>query len=52
MPKAKPVSLWPLSFDEAITAILKVEPQRVGINKKTKANPKKKGKAKARISGQ
>jgi hypothetical protein len=46
MPKAKPVSLFPLTFDEAITAILKVDPQRVGIKKKTKAMPKKKnGKA-------
>lgn len=28
MPKAKPVSLWPLSFEEAITAIIRADPQR------------------------
>ena len=29
MPKAKPVSLWPLSFEEAITAIIRADPQRI-----------------------
>lgn len=28
MPKAKPVSLFPLSFEEAITAIIRADPQR------------------------
>lgn len=27
MPKAKPVSLYPLSFDEALTMILKAPPK-------------------------
>lgn len=27
MPKAKPVSLFPLSFDEALTMILKAPPK-------------------------
>jgi hypothetical protein len=40
MPKAKPVSLHPLSFEEAIKAIMHVDPQRVRIEKKQK--PKKK----------
>lgn len=28
MPKAKPVSLHPLSFDEAISALMKVDPHK------------------------
>lgn len=28
MPKAKPVSLHPLSFDEAIKALIKVSPEK------------------------
>lgn len=28
MPKAKPVSLHPLSFDEAISALMKVDPKK------------------------
>jgi hypothetical protein len=43
MPKAKPISLHPLSFEEAIKAILKVEPQRAGTTRKSSA--KKKGKS-------
>lgn len=35
MPKAKPVSLYPLSFDEAITGLIRVNPEKVGLNKKT-----------------
>ncbi len=30
MPKAKPVSLHPLSFDEAIKAIIRVDPEKAG----------------------
>jgi hypothetical protein len=37
MPKAKPVSLHPLTFDEAIIAIINVDPGRVGIATKTTA---------------
>jgi hypothetical protein len=40
MPKAKPVSLWPLSFEEAITAIIRADPQRV----ETVKTPRKKTK--------
>lgn len=29
MPKAKPVSLWPLTFDEAITALIRADPGRI-----------------------
>ena len=34
MPKAKPVSLYPLTFDEAIKAIISVDPEKVGITSK------------------
>lgn len=37
MPKAKPVSLYPLTFDQAIDALIKVKPQRL-----TKAKRKRK----------
>jgi hypothetical protein len=39
MPKAKPISLHPLSFDEAIKALTKTTSQS---EKKTKTNKKKK----------
>jgi hypothetical protein len=42
MPKAKPVSLWPLSFEEAITAIIRADPQRIEMVK----TPRKKAKQK------
>jgi len=44
MPKAKPVSLYPLTFDEAIKALIRVDPQRVGLGSKRtrKQVPKKK----------
>ena len=37
MPKAKPISLHPLSFDEAITMLLKAKPKP-----KPKPKPQKK----------
>lgn len=40
MPKAKPVSLWPLSFEEAITAIIRADPQRVKTVKAPRKAPK------------
>jgi len=46
MPKAKPVSLHPLVFDEAIAALIRVDPQRVGLGSK----PRKKRKRKAKKS--
>ena len=39
MPKAKPVSLHPLSFEEAIKTIIRTEPHHA---KKTQTLPKKK----------
>jgi len=40
-----PISLHPLSFDEAMKALMGVEPQRVGLGKKqAKHKPKSKGK--------
>jgi hypothetical protein len=49
MPKAKPVSLHPLSFHEALKAIVSVDPDRVGLTPKRRkkrqrsAKPKPKG---------
>ena len=41
MPKAKPVSLHPLSFDQAIKALLGVHPSRIAPNaKRTKGKQK------------
>lgn len=42
MPKAKPVSLHPLSFDEAISAIIKVTPDKVQNGQSGKPVKKKK----------
>lgn len=44
MPKARPVSLHPLNFEEAIGALMRVEPQRAKPQKrrrKAKAKRKK-----------
>ncbi len=46
-----PVSLHPLRFDEAMKALMRVEPQWVGLgNKQDKHKPKSKGK-KSHYSG-
>ena len=42
MPKAKPISLHPLSFEEAITALIRADPQRI----ETAKTSRKKAKAK------
>ncbi len=44
MPKAKPVSLYPLSFEEAIKAIVRVESERITPTKRPRQlkNSKKK----------
>jgi hypothetical protein len=34
MPKAKPVSLHPLTFHEALKAIINVDPEKIGITTK------------------
>ena len=34
MPKAKPVSLHPLTFHEAVKALIDVDPDRVGLTPK------------------
>lgn len=42
MPKAKPVSLHPLSFEDALKALVKVDPDKVGITpKRRQPKPKK-----------
>jgi hypothetical protein len=52
MPKAKPVSLHPLSFDEAMKALMGVDPDRVGrTSKHPKRNPKKPISAKSKRTG-
>lgn len=38
MPKAKPVSLYPLTFDEALTMILKAPPK---LSKKSASTKKR-----------
>lgn len=42
MPKAKPVSLHPLTFDEAIKAIINVDPEKVGLTSKSRKRPLRK----------
>jgi hypothetical protein len=42
MPKAKPVSLHPLTFDEAIKAIISVDPEKVGITSKHRGKRRRK----------
>jgi len=45
MPKAKPVSLFPLKFEDAIGALMRVNPERVGLGPqkaKKRPSPKKK----------
>ena len=39
MPKAQPVSLHPLSFDDAIKALIRVDPERVGLTTKKPNEP-------------
>jgi hypothetical protein len=46
MPKAKPVSLFPLKFDEAIAALVRVDPTRVGIEHKQRKKHRRKTKNK------
>jgi len=43
MPKAKPVSLHPLNFDDAVKALIRVDNKRISRSSKraTKANVKK-----------
>jgi hypothetical protein len=50
MPKAKPVSLHPLTFHEALKALVGVDPDRVGITSKRRKQrgPKPKSKANPR----
>jgi hypothetical protein len=44
MPKAKLVSLHPLTLDEAIKAIINVDPEKVGIVSKRREEAQKKSK--------
>lgn len=41
MPKARPVSLHPLSFEDALKAIVKVDPEKVGITSKRRKKLRK-----------
>jgi len=41
MPKAKPISLHPLSFEEALKALVRVDPERVGLGPRREKRPKK-----------
>jgi len=46
MPKAKPVSLHPLTFHEALKAIVKVDPDKVGLTPKRRTKLKRRGRKK------
>jgi hypothetical protein len=46
MPKAKPVSLHPLTFHEALKAIVSVDPDKVGITSKRRKSTGKRKKKK------
>jgi hypothetical protein len=48
MPKAKPVSLHPLSFHEALKSIISVDPDKVGITSKRRRESPKTPKPKAK----
>jgi hypothetical protein len=51
MPKAKPISLHPLTFHEAVKALVNVDPDKVGItSKRRKSHTLKQGKTKSRKS--
>jgi hypothetical protein len=41
MPKAKPISLHPLTFHEALKAIVGVDPDKVGITPKRRKDRKR-----------
>ena len=44
MPKAKPVSLHPLSFDEALKRLMNVDPSKLRIPSKPRKHKRKKQK--------
>jgi hypothetical protein len=46
MGKAKPISLHPLSFEDALKALIRVDPDRVGITSKRRKRRKTKRKNK------
>jgi hypothetical protein len=46
MPKAKPISLHPLTFHEALKAIISVDPDKVGLTSKRRKQQFKKSKSK------
>ena len=41
MPKAKPISLFPLNFDEAITALIHADPGRLVPERKQRGPSRK-----------
>jgi len=41
MPKAKPISLHPLSFEEALKRLINVDPDKVGITPKRRQKKEK-----------
>jgi len=44
MPKAKPVSLFPLKFDQALKKLMDVEPRKLRIPNKPRKRSKRKKK--------
>lgn len=41
MPKAKPISLHPLTFHEALKHLVKVDPDKVGLTSKRRIKKKR-----------
>jgi hypothetical protein len=41
MSKAKPISLYPLSFEDALKALVRVDPDRVGLGHKGRKHSRK-----------
>jgi hypothetical protein len=50
MPKARPVSLHPLSFEDAIKALISVNPDSVGITSKRRKKIRKIKKKRSKAS--
>jgi hypothetical protein len=45
MPKAKPISLHPLTFHEALKALVRVDPEKVGVTTKRRTKRKRRSKS-------
>jgi hypothetical protein len=48
MPKAKPISLHPLTFHEALKHLVRVDPEKVGITTKRRKKLKRQARLKTK----